>query len=49
MVTAISGRVRSTNYPDRYIGHRDSPVWVEPEDSANLAPDATFLKAIRID
>jgi hypothetical protein len=40
---------RSFNYPDRYIRHRDFHLWVEPRDSANLAPDATFIKTVRID
>ena len=40
---------RSVNYPDRYIRHRDFHLWVEPRDSANLAPDATFIKLVRLD
>jgi Alpha-L-arabinofuranosidase B (ABFB) domain len=41
--------LRSVNYPDRYIRHRDFHLWVEPRDSPNLAPDATFIKLVRID
>lgn len=40
---------RSVNYQDRYIRHRDFHLWVEPRDSANLAPDATFVKLVRLD
>jgi len=40
---------RSFNFPDRYIRHRDFQLFVEPRDSANLAPDATFIKTVRID
>lgn len=40
---------RSTNYPDRYIRHRDFHLFVEPQDSANLTLDATFIKTIGID
>jgi hypothetical protein len=40
---------RSFNFPDRYIRHRDFHLFVEPRDSANLAPDATFIKTVRID
>jgi hypothetical protein len=39
---------RSFNFPDRYIRHRDFHLFVEPADSANLAPDATFIKTVRI-
>ena len=34
----------SFNFPGRYIRHRDFHLFVEPKESANLAPDATFLK-----
>ena len=40
---------RSFNFPDRYIRHRDFHLFVEPRDSANLGPDATFIKTTRID
>jgi len=40
---------RSFNFPDRYIRHRNFKLFVEPRDSANLAPDATFIKTVRID
>lgn len=40
---------RSYNFPDRYLRHRDFHLWLEPETSANLAPDATFIKSVRID
>jgi hypothetical protein len=40
---------RSFNFPDRYIRHRDFHLFVEPRDSANLVPDATFIKTVRID
>ena len=32
------------NFRGRYLRHRDFHLFVEPEDSANLAPDATFFK-----
>lgn len=35
---------RSVNFPDRYIRHRDFRLLLEPKDSPNLAPDATFFK-----
>ena len=34
----------SLNFPGRFIRHRNFQLFVEPEDSANLAPDATFFK-----
>src|SRR6266536_6016734 len=34
----------SLNFRGRYLRHRDFHLFVEPEDSANLAPDATFFK-----
>ena len=34
----------SLNFRGRYIRHRNFQLFVEPEDSANLAPDATFFK-----
>jgi hypothetical protein len=34
----------SLNFRGRYIRHRDFHLFVEPEDSPNLAPDATFFK-----
>jgi hypothetical protein len=40
---------RSFNFPDRYIRHRDFHLFVEPRNSANLVPDATFIKTARID
>jgi len=40
---------RSFNFPDRYIRHRDFHLLVEPQDSANLVPDATFIQTVRID
>jgi hypothetical protein len=40
---------RSFNFPDRYIRHRDFHLFVEPRDSPNLVPDATFIKTVRID
>jgi Alpha-L-arabinofuranosidase B (ABFB) domain len=40
---------RSLNFPDRYIRHRDFHLFVEPRDSPNLVPDATFLKTVRFD
>ena len=40
---------RSFNFPDRYIRHRDFHLFVEPRDSANLVPDATFIKNVRFD
>ena len=35
---------RSLNFPDRYLRHRDFHLFVEPKDSPNLAPDATFFR-----
>jgi hypothetical protein len=35
---------RSFNFRDRLIRHRDFHLWVEPQDSPNLAPDATFYQ-----
>jgi hypothetical protein len=35
---------RSFNFPDRYLRHRNFTLFVEPKDSPNLAPDATFFK-----
>ena len=40
---------RSTNYPDRYIRYRNFHLCVEPRDSANLVPDATLYKTVRLD
>ena len=40
---------RSVNFPDRYIRHRDFHLFVEPRGSANLVPDATFIKTVRFD
>ena len=40
---------RSFNLQDHYIRHRNFHLFVEPRDSANLAPDATFIKTVRID
>jgi Alpha-L-arabinofuranosidase B (ABFB) domain len=34
----------SFNFRGRYLRHRDFHLFVDPEDSANLAPDATFFK-----
>ncbi len=34
----------SFNFRGRYLRHRDFHLFVEPENSANLAPDATFFK-----
>ena len=34
----------SFNFRGRYLRHRNFHLFVEPEDSANLAPDATFFK-----
>jgi beta-lactam-binding protein with PASTA domain len=34
--------LRSVNFPDRYLRHRDFELWLEPRTSANLAADATF-------
>jgi hypothetical protein len=36
--------LRSVHFPDRYLRHRDFRLFVEPRDSANLAPDATFFR-----
>ena len=35
---------RSVNFPDRFLRHRDFSLFLEPEDSPNLAADATFLQ-----
>jgi alpha-L-arabinofuranosidase B-like protein len=32
------------NFPDRYLRHRDFSLFLEPQDSPNLAADATFLQ-----
>jgi hypothetical protein len=34
---------RATNLPGHYIRHRDFHLFVDPEDSPNLAADATFF------
>ena len=34
--------LRSVNYPDRYLRHRNYLLYLEPRTSANLAVDATF-------
>jgi hypothetical protein len=34
----------SFNFRGRYLRHRDFHLFVEPQDSANLAPDATFFR-----
>jgi hypothetical protein len=34
----------SLNFRGRFIRHRDFHLFVEPDDSPNLAPDATFFK-----
>ena len=36
--------LRSVNYPDRYLRHRDYSLYLEPKSSPNLAADATFSK-----
>jgi hypothetical protein len=36
--------LESFNFRGRYLRHRDFHLVVEPEESANLAPDATFFK-----
>jgi hypothetical protein len=36
--------LESFNFRGRYLRHRDFHLFVEPQDSANLAPDATFFR-----
>jgi hypothetical protein len=37
---------RSFNFRDRFLRHRDFHLFVEPEDSPNLAQDATFFRSL---
>ncbi|WP_409193942.1 AbfB domain-containing protein [Bacillus cereus] len=34
--------LRSKNFPDRFIRHRNFNLWVEPADSQLAREDATF-------
>jgi len=38
--------LRSVNFPDRYVRHRNFKLFLEPRDSPNLAPDATFFRSV---
>ncbi|MER6291170.1 AbfB domain-containing protein, partial [Streptomyces sviceus] len=38
----------SVNFPGRFIRHRENHLFVEPKDSPNLAPDATFLPVLHM-
>ncbi|MFE1839840.1 AbfB domain-containing protein [Streptomyces sviceus] len=38
----------SVNFPGRFIRHRANHLFVEPKDSPNLAPDATFLPVLHM-
>lgn len=35
---------QSFNFQDRFLRHRDFSLFVEPQDSPNLAGDATFIR-----
>ncbi|MFI5532192.1 AbfB domain-containing protein [Kitasatospora sp. NPDC051853] len=39
---------RSSNFPDRYLRHKNFELWLDPKD-ANLAADATFRTTVPID
>ena len=45
-LSGIGFSLRSFNFRDRFLRHRDFHLFVEPEDSSNLAPDATFFRSL---